>query len=98
MPHSYLTPRGQGKPPPAGKSGHGGGGAVEAVHAAAAHRAGGMPRTTEVLLARTSHAALASPAAARRWRVVLPFHARVWLRPRHESRVALLEVREPGAV
>jgi len=41
----------------------------------------GVPRTTESLLARTSPAALASPAAARQSRVVLPFHARVWLRP-----------------
>src|SRR5439155_1697400 len=31
--------------------------------------------------ARTPHAALASPAAARHSRVVLSLHARVWLRP-----------------
>jgi len=31
--------------------------------------------------ARTSHAALASPAAARRSRVLVPLHARVRMRP-----------------
>src|SRR5437667_644069 len=36
--------------------------------------------------ARTPHAALALPAAARQSRVVLSLHARVWLRP--ETRVS----------
>src|SRR5947199_137518 len=45
------------------------------------HRCGGIRRSSDARRARTPHAALASPAAARQSRVVLSLHARVWLRP-----------------
>src|SRR5206468_1560502 len=45
------------------------------------HRCGGIRRSSDARRARTPHAALVSPAAARQSRVVLSLHARVWLRP-----------------
>src|SRR5439155_2206470 len=57
------------------------------------HRCGGIRRSSDARRARTPHAALASPAAARQSRVVLSLHARVWLRP---GRVAPGS-RPPGA-
>jgi len=45
------------------------------------HRCGGIRRSNEARRARTPHAGLASPAAARQSRVVLSLHAHVWLRP-----------------
>src|SRR5207249_3963837 len=50
------------------------------------HRCGGIRRSSDARRARTPHAALASPAAARQSRVLLSLHARVWLRP--ETRVS----------
>src|SRR5881227_1069525 len=54
------------------------------------HRCGGIRRSSDARRARTPHAALALPAAARRSRGYYPLTLASGSDPRHESRVALL--------
>src|SRR5205807_2439540 len=64
-----------------GYAGVGGAVGIHGTDKPGLNRCGGIRRSSDARRARTPHAALASPAAARQSRVVLFLHARVWLRP-----------------